>query len=125
MMTSKDKVKRFKTLLLSPHVLIDDEMRALWAIARHEGKIMFQYNNTNDSNPIISTSNGAWIIIPRYIIGTLERRGLLKRRNKHQQFVSAQFYHHQSWYTWDIVWKKAKSFEQTKELMVQKAVGAI
>lgn len=119
MMTPKDKVKRFIILTTSPHVLTDDEMRTLWTIARYEGKIIFQYNNTNDSNPNIYTDNGTWIIIPRYIIGTLERRGLLKRRNVYQHVPE------RSWYTWDIVWKKVKTFEQTKELRVQKAVGAI
>lgn len=122
MMTPEDKVKRFIILTTSPYVLTDDEMRTLWEIARYEGEIMFQYNNTNDSNPIIHIRNGGGIIIWRHIIGTLERRGLLKRRNVHQH-VSGRI--HQSWYTWDIVWKKVRAFEQTKELRIQKAVGAI
>lgn len=117
MMTSKDKVKRFKTLLLSPHVLTDDEMRALWSIARYEGKIIFQTNS--NLNPFIQTDKGI-IAFPRHIIGTLERRGILKRRNT---LVFER--EHMAFYTWDIVWKKVKTFEQTKELRVQKAVGSI
>ena len=123
MMTTKDKVKRFKTLLLSPYILTDDEMRALWSIARYEGKITFRYDNINDSDPIISISKGSWIIIQRHVIGTLERRGLLKRRNGHRLDPDTTF--SCSWYTWDIVWKKVKSFEQTKELIIQKALGSI
>jgi len=120
MMTAKDKVKRFKTLLLSPHVLIDDEMCTLWSIARYEGKITFQTNNSRGlPNPFIQTGRGI-IVFSRHIIGTLERRGILKQRS-----VLTFKRHHIAVYTWDIVWKKVKSFEQTKELRIQKALGSI
>lgn len=119
-MTSKDKVKRFIILTTSPHKLTQLEMNALWEIARHEGEIMFQYDTgkTIESHPGV----GIGIRILRHVIGTLEHRGILKRRNVHQYPPEQS---HLSWYTWDIVWKKTKSFEQTKELRVQKALGVI
>ena len=119
MMTTKDKVKRFKTLLLSPYVLTDDEMDALWSIARYEGKIMFQKKNSQGLNPFIQTDKGI-IVFPRHIIGTLERRGILKRRNT---LVFKR--EHMAFCTWNIVWKKVKTFEQTKELRIQYALGSI
>jgi hypothetical protein len=120
MMTAKDKVKRFIILTTSPYVLTDDEMRALWTIARHEGKIIFQTNNSRGLlNPFIQTDKGI-IVFPRHIIGTLERRGILKQRS-----VLTFKRHHIAVYTWNIVWKKVKTFEQTKELRIQKAVGSI
>jgi hypothetical protein len=114
MMTAKDKVKRFIILTTSPHVLTDDEMRALWDIVRYEGSSIFEFND----NPFIQTGKSI-IKFPRHIIGTLERRGILKRHKHVPKRI------HRSRYTWDIVWKKVKSFEQTKELRVQHAIGSI
>lgn len=128
-MTAADKIKRFKTLLLSPHVLTEDEIRALWNIARYPGIIMFRTDtySANGQGPIIWPEGAYYafidrvVQIPRYVIGTLERRGLLKSRHIKECTTQGPI----SYITWDIVWKKMKAFEQTKELMVQVALGTI
>ncbi|KKM07137.1 hypothetical protein LCGC14_1736960 [marine sediment metagenome] len=128
MMTAADKVKRFKTLLLSPHVLTEDEMGALWSIARYPGMIMFRTDERSASgqDPIIWPRGDYDFItgvvqISRHVIGTLERRGILKAHHKDEVTTQGSI----SYITWNIVWKKMKAFEQTKELMVQVALGSI
>lgn len=119
MMTAADKVKRFKILLLSPHKLTEGEIRVLWNIARCKGNISYLID---DPDPIIWVNHRP-IPVARHIIGTLERRGILKRRpiTQHTPGHNGCI----SFITWKIIWKKMKTFPQLKELMIQIAIGSL
>ena len=126
MLTVADKTKMFITRTLSPNKLADEEVRALWAIAKYndrEEALIVRTDQSRDCSPCIFTSSGHGINIPRYIIGTLEWRGILKRRyvNEYIRVQGTSI----SYYTWDIIWKKTTPFPQLKELSIQKALGSI
>ena len=124
-----EKVKRqvFITLTLSPHVLTQPEMDVLWCIARYGGdSITHLYGpDEEDTEPYIRVDSGYNITIPQHIINTLERRGLLKQRRVRLNKFDANL--GLSYYVWDIIWKnmKAKFYTQTKELIIQHAIGSI
>ena len=126
MLTVKDKTKIFIMRTLSPNKLTDEEVRALWAIAKYidsEESLIVRTDQPRDTSPCIFTSSGHGINISRHIIGILERRGILKRRHVNE-YIKLQGTHI-SYYTWDIIWKKTKPFPQLKELRIQKALGSI
>ncbi|KKK86940.1 hypothetical protein LCGC14_2758220 [marine sediment metagenome] len=125
-MSASDKIKRFRTLLLFPHTLTDDEMCALWDMARYPGKIMFRTDSeaSDYPHPIIWVA-GFRVPIYWHIIDTLEARGLIKRRKTNAKGIILYWDDSITWITWDIVWKKMKTFEQTKELQMQAALGSL
>lgn len=133
-MTEVDKVKRFTTLTLSPNVLTQPEIDALYDISRHtskDNKLSFligshKFLNT-DPSIYAPSAFSRHIYIPRHIVGTLERRKVLKRQYRITKHTGGYLADQTEVYTWDIVWKKVRTkfFNQLKELMFQKALGTL
>lgn len=118
-LSAQDKVKKFITLTLYPNTLTDDEMGALWIMAKYPGDTV---HRAEWSSPLVWPICGGVIsTISWHAIHTLEARGLIKAR---------KWIHHTHpplWRgcTWHIQWNKMKAFPQTKELSVQAAIGSL
>lgn len=124
-LTAQDKVKKFITLTLYPNTLTDDEMGALWIMAKYPGDTIYRDDPDAEwPQPLVWTADGGICSsIVWHVIYTLETRGLIKAR---------KWIHHNDIHppstrgrTWHIQWNKMKAFPQTKELSVQAAIGSL